>query len=135
MALAAGACMLYVVFGQGEPGVLPSGGTPESRSLSQRGAGVLVLVMCTLDMCGCVPRVPCASPPTQPTVTAEPSPNPLHSDRVTARLPEYAALITVVGRLFLPAFLGQAIVVFTLLHLFTYLGMCVALTRLVYLHT
>lgn len=44
---------------------------------------------------------------------------------MTARLPEYAALLTVVGRLFLPAFLGQATVVFTLLHVFTYLGMYV----------
>lgn len=44
---------------------------------------------------------------------------------VTARLPEYAALLKVVARLFLPAFLGQAIVVFTLLHVFTYIGMCV----------
>ena len=48
-------------------------------------------------------------------------------NRVTARLPEYAALLRVAGRLFLPAFLGQAAVILTLLHVFTYLGMCVTL--------
>lgn len=44
---------------------------------------------------------------------------------MTARLPEYAALLRVAGRLFLPAFLGQAAVIFTLFHVFTYMGMCV----------
>lgn len=41
------------------------GGSPESRSLSQRAAGVLVLLVCTLDVCGsvslcvCVPLCAC----------------------------------------------------------------------------
>lgn len=54
IAIAAGACMLHAIFGTGEPGVLPPGGTPESRSLSQKAAGVLGLVAVTLDVCGCV---------------------------------------------------------------------------------
>ncbi len=37
-------------------------------------------------------------------------------------MPEYAALLTVFNKLF-PAFIGQATVVFTMMHLFCYVGM------------
>lgn len=69
LALAAGACMVHAIFGTGEPGVLPRGGTPESRSPSQKAAGVLGLVVVTLDVCGCVVNVvslwcsECSAPP------------------------------------------------------------------------
>lgn len=53
--------MLHAIFGTGEPGVLPPGGTPESRSLSQKAAGVLGLVVVTLDVCGCVVMQPWCS--------------------------------------------------------------------------
>lgn len=54
LALASGACMIYAIFGTGDPGVLHPGSDPESRSPTQKLAGVLGLVVVTLDVCGCV---------------------------------------------------------------------------------
>lgn len=42
--------------------------------------------------------------------------------RIFNRVPEYAALLTVFNKL-LPAFIGQATVVFTMMHVFCYIGM------------
>jgi hypothetical protein len=44
--------------------------------------------------------------------------------RIFSRVPEYAALFQVFRKM-LPAFIGQATVVFTLMHVFTYIGMFV----------
>lgn len=43
---------------------------------------------------------------------------------IFARVPEYSALLTVFSKLF-PAFVGQATVVFTMMHVFCYVGMYV----------
>lgn len=47
---------------------------------------------------------------------------PLSTTSIFARVPEYAALCTVFNKL-LPAFIGQATVVFTMMHVFCYVGM------------